>query len=384
MFPFMQTDKGVTVFVDGRPVVFHASHSHYAELIQAIDDDDDGRVRELVDVRNTVTRMSFGRIQILENTVLVDDRPMTGRLIERILDLARRGSKAINGYVAFLDRLMDNPSKRAVDELYGFVEACDLPVTEDGHLLAYRFVGEDYMDSFSSTVLNKPAVSMTDAELELFSTPQVGGREGEVTIQVVNGQTVISCPRNAVDEDKNRTCSAGLHFCSYGYLPSYGVRTGYRVIVVKIDPADVVAIPADHQNQKGRTCRYTIVDEIEDWSDLQLPRYFSDESYEPDDFEDDEDMDWLDEEDEYVDDLLDDELPEFDDLGLYDEPVQGERYDVDEYASSTAQKLSAEDVREIRDLLSETDLTMTEIARQFGVHRRTIGRIRDGEIWRDV
>jgi len=71
---------------------------------------------------------------------------------------------------------------------------------------------------------------------------------------------VLEMPRNEVDADKDRTCSTGLHFCSYDYLKSFH---GERVVVLKINPKDVVSIPSDYNNSKGRTCRYEVVDEIE-------------------------------------------------------------------------------------------------------------------------
>jgi hypothetical protein len=37
-------------------------------------------------------------------------------------------------------------------------------------------------------------------------------------------------------------------------------------MIVKINPKDVVAIPADYNNTKGRTCKYEVVAEYkEDW-----------------------------------------------------------------------------------------------------------------------
>jgi hypothetical protein len=68
--------------------------------------------------------------------------------------------------------------------------------------------------------------------------------------------------RNQVDDDKDRTCSTGLHFCSQDYLPSFGSAQGNRVVIVKINPADVVSIPSDYNNAKGRACRYEVVGEI--------------------------------------------------------------------------------------------------------------------------
>ena len=126
---------------------------------------------------------------------------------------------------------MENPSLRAVEELYGFLEVCMLPITEDGHFLAYKKVRSDFKDIYSGTMDNSV------------------------------GQ-VLDMPRNSVDEDKDRTCSSGLHFCAKSYLSHFGSwnSSGNRVVVVKINPRDVVAIPSDYNNAKGRTCRYEVVD----------------------------------------------------------------------------------------------------------------------------
>jgi hypothetical protein len=128
-----------------------------------------------------------------------------------------------------MENLMLNPSKRAVTELYGFLEKNSLPITPDGHFLAYKKVRFDYKDCHSGTMDNS-----------------VG--------------TVVEMERNAVDDDKDRTCSTGLHFCSQGYLNHFG---GERIVIVKINPRDVVSIPSDYNDSKGRACRYEVVDEID-------------------------------------------------------------------------------------------------------------------------
>ncbi|UQJ95396.1 rIIB protein [Klebsiella phage CPRSB] len=71
----------------------------------------------------------------------------------------------------------------------------------------------------------------------------------------------VSMPRNMVDEDKTRTCSTGLHVAAKSYLPHYGGGVG-RVIQVKVDPADVVAIPVDYNNAKMRVCRYKVMIDV--------------------------------------------------------------------------------------------------------------------------
>jgi hypothetical protein len=52
-----------------------------------------------------------------------------------------------------------------------------------------------------------------------------------------------------------------LHVCSQSYLGHFG---GDRVIVCKINPKDVVSVPADYNNAKMRVCRYEVVSELKD------------------------------------------------------------------------------------------------------------------------
>jgi hypothetical protein len=65
--------------------------------------------------------------------------------------------------------------------------------------------------------------------------------------------------RNKVDDNQNNTCSQGLHFCSEGYLKHFG---GARTVIVKINPRDVVSIPNDYNQTKGRACRYEVIGEV--------------------------------------------------------------------------------------------------------------------------
>jgi hypothetical protein len=127
-----------------------------------------------------------------------------------------------------MENLMANPSYRAVNELYGFLEKNNLPITSDGHFLAYKKVREDYKDCHSGTFDNS-----------------VG--------------KVVEMERNQVNDNKEQTCSAGLHFCSEGYLRHFG---GERVMILKINPRDVVSIPTDYNDSKGRCCRYEVIGEV--------------------------------------------------------------------------------------------------------------------------
>jgi hypothetical protein len=65
------------------------------------------------------------------------------------------------------------------------------------------------------------------------------------------------------DTDREHHCSAGLHFCSKGYLQHY---PGQTTIIVKVNPKDVVSIPTDYQFMKGRCRKYMTVGILENRS----------------------------------------------------------------------------------------------------------------------
>jgi hypothetical protein len=70
---------------------------------------------------------------------------------------------------------------------------------------------------------------------------------------------ILEMERNQVDDNKDQTCSTGLHFCGMSYLSCFG---GERTVIVKINPRDVVSIPSDYNEAKGRACRYEVVGEL--------------------------------------------------------------------------------------------------------------------------
>jgi hypothetical protein len=87
-------------------------------------------------------------------------------------------------------------------------------------------------------------------------------------------------PRNEVDDNRSNLCSDGLHFCSFSYLGHFGSGAGNRVLIVKVDPADVVSIPADYNDAKARACRMEVIGEIEEQKDVlaKTPVYKKTES----------------------------------------------------------------------------------------------------------
>lgn len=234
MITHIITDRSLTVVgPDLQPRTVASNHPSYEKVIEAINDNNEAEVYRLMNLPNAIVQMTQGEVTVADNVLYLRGRRMDTYLTRRILRFFEEGKGTLaQPLMAFLERVDQNPSRRAVQGLYEWCEKGGLPITSDGFILAWKIVRDDYLDV----------------------------RTGEFDNSIGN---VVEMPRNEVDEDPDRTCSHGLHFCSTEYLPSYG---GYsndrRVMVVKIDPADVVAFPRDYNTSKGRTWRYEVIGEV--------------------------------------------------------------------------------------------------------------------------
>ena len=255
--PYIIQGSNITVVIGTTPHTVSKSHIAYNKLLNAIKANDWDTVQDIIEPKQVVLNFGQGNVSIEGDKIFWKGREMHNALTKRMVAMIQEDFP-VEPLVTFMENLMQNPSKRAVNELYGFLEKNTLPITPDGCFLAYKKVRGDYLDCHSGTVLNKPAVYLTDEDKAKIA--EAAGKRNEVEVEVVDGVTVVSMERNMVDDDQNRTCSVGLHFCSKDYLNHFG---GERIIVLKINPRDVVSIPNDYNDSKGRACRYEIVDEID-------------------------------------------------------------------------------------------------------------------------
>lgn len=248
------TDASVMVLdtTDGEQVKFFADDGRYQVAVDLIKEGRYGDVFDL-DTKHVIT--SFFEIDQDDDqgdvTVTIEDGvgyvyihkfemkvELHQAITARVIKMSEQGFDP-QPMINFISNLYSNPSKIAVDELFLFIEQSELPITEDGCFIAYKIVRNDYLDIYTGTMDNS-----------------VGN--------------VLAMPRNMVDDNRNNTCSQGLHFCSRNYLRHYGSgsRSADRCLLVKINPMDVVSIPSDYNNAKGRTWTYEVVGEVEgNWRD---------------------------------------------------------------------------------------------------------------------
>lgn len=244
---FIATKNGVNLVLKGKPHSISSEDERYPIVIDMIKKGADENTidaylqEELRRIQDAISVLD-GDVRINSGVITFKNAPLHNALTDQMLRMLDEGFDLVP-MAKFLNNLMQNPSKRAVDELYGFLQKGQLPITPDGYFLAYKAVRADYKDIHSGTFDNS-----------------IGQKP--------------SMPRNSVDDNKDRTCSEGLHFCSVEYLKSFAQRDGH-VMILKINPRDVVSIPADYHDTKGRCSDYEVISEYDnfDFSSPDTPAF---------------------------------------------------------------------------------------------------------------
>jgi hypothetical protein len=139
--------------------------------------------------------------------------------------------------------------------LLNFLKHNFLPITREGHFLAYKSVTSDYKDHHTGTFDNHPG-----------------------TVNVMG--------RTSVMFDPDVACAKGWHVGTYEFARTFG-GAGSHIMVCDVDPFDVVSVPNDANKQKLRTARYRVVAEHDapltglriysaDGEDLDIVTYMAD------------------------------------------------------------------------------------------------------------
>jgi hypothetical protein len=224
------TKNSVTVFHAGRSKTVYQQDPQYAAVYkQAVS----AEYQEAMDAADMETAVNShfdnqgGDYHVENGVVYFRGTKLRSELNDRVVNMVAQNHD-MSVMTNFLAKLVKNPSSRVQEQLYSFLQANDLPMMEDGRVMMFKRIKNDWTDCWSGTINNS-----------------IGN--------------VISVERHEVDDDPSRTCSHGLHVCSIEYLAHFG---GERLIGVAVDPADVVAIPYDYNNSKVRVCKYEVINEL--------------------------------------------------------------------------------------------------------------------------
>ncbi len=220
----------ISITLNNKPYTIYKGDARFDNILSIIKRKEWEMLEAAFDTAKTVAKLTDGNICIYEDTVTYKNQPTHNAVASKILEFMK-GGYPFQPLVKFLDKLMENPSKNSVDFLYQWIEMYKLPITEDGDFLGYKAVRADFKDKHSGTVDNSLG-------------------------------KIIEMPRNQVSDDRSVACGLGYHL---GSLTSYVYAFADEmdnIIIVKVNPRDVVSLPADASQSKMRVCRYEVIEVV--------------------------------------------------------------------------------------------------------------------------
>ena len=233
------TNGTLTAIIDGGAEIRTARSDHpkWAEILEAYKANNEDQLAKLLSLKAVVEEFSYGNLTVSSAGVLYRGKPLHTLDAQRIMAFLRDGIP-YERYAKFMARKMKNPSARAVNEMYKFLENKYMPLTPQGTFIAYKGVRRNY---FSVTGNTKTVVLQGEVDAEGHILNRVGD--------------TIEIERSSCDDDYTNCCSFGLHAGSLEYATGFGDI----VILVEIDPADVVSVPEEGKAHKLRCCKYKVV-----------------------------------------------------------------------------------------------------------------------------
>ncbi len=261
------TDSNITVNYDGQTHIVSREDKLADRLIDAMKNNKLDEIPNLVSVSKRVESFSRGNFVVKDGQVFVNGVAAPTVLANKIIKFSNEGLP-YQPLVKFAENLQKNPSFRAVNELFGFLEKNDHAITETGCFVAYKRVREDFMDIYTGTFDNSPG-------------------------------NVVEMPRNMVDDNPDNVCSNGLHASNWYYCHDVYSHAENDVIVeVEINPADVISVPRDYNSAKLRCCKYKVLGAVDQENSSESSLRITDQNRFDEIVNDDEDKDECEEDEE--------------------------------------------------------------------------------------
>lgn len=165
------------------------------------------------------------QVTVGEDKIIVPDiENLTGHIKQAVKD----NSPSVANFLKRLAPVLAS-RKHSGEDLMKFIKLSEMPLTNDGRIIAYKRVN---VGSEKGTFVD-------------VHTGKVKQRIGtRVTMKV-----------DLVDSSRHNSCSTGLHVANLGYMRGF---SGSNTLIVLVNPEDFIAVPKG-EDTKARVCAYEVI-----------------------------------------------------------------------------------------------------------------------------
>lgn len=230
--PHAIDEHNITLIHDNESHVIPRSAINYNEIKEALNNQDYQKAIDALDTKSALETLSEGLVSCNGESVIYKGEPVHNTASDKLLKLMADGYTNIKPWLKFIQKLMQNPSHNSREQSYKFIEHRGMPLTEEGNIIGYKGVTDQYKDKWSGKFDNS-----------------VG--------------SILSMDRGNVDDNINHGCSQGFHVGSHEYADSWAGNEG-KLMLVEFSPEDIVSVPHDCQYAKLRVSKYKVIAECHD------------------------------------------------------------------------------------------------------------------------
>jgi hypothetical protein len=236
--------EAIILFINGKNCRIEKTDKKYPKILQVFQLPEEQQEPEVEAILNSVVKAEevikkTEGFDIQGDEIFYKDEKLPKAFTDKVLSIIADGLPLEN-FERFWENLEKNPSSASVEELIDFLSVKELPLTEDGHFIAYKGVDNNYY-SIHGNLSTKVISGTVDNNGKIYNGV------GEV----------VEVRRRDVCDDRDVGCGPGVHLGSHQYASSWG----QRMVICKVNPADVVSVPKDCSYSKCRVSKYEVVGE---------------------------------------------------------------------------------------------------------------------------
>lgn len=227
----------IVLVLDGETI--NLQEKQHPELFAKVDkmvkaNDISALEAQFASIKKRVENYTKGVFTVVNGKVMLkgNNVPMPKAIVKKLLELEKGGDDFMP-LLRFWRKLKENPSTNSREQLYSFMMANKMSITEQGDIV------------FEKGVKRKHG-GLPDQLVDVYT--------GRVDHSI---GMIVEMPRNKVNDDPQQTCSHGIHCAPPEYVRDF---YGSGVIIECIvNPKDVVSVPVDYNNRKVRVCRLQVM-----------------------------------------------------------------------------------------------------------------------------
>jgi len=227
----MNGNSQISLFINGDIKTITPEHQQFNKIKSALENKKFAEVRKLIDIKKKIEMFVGDNFKIVGDNLYYENKKLEGVLANKIIDLVldeETENKTIYPFLKFLMKVSKNPDQEAVKDLYLFLQKGRIPITRSGNIITYKKIDKNWKDCYTGTIDNS-----------------IG--------------SIIKMDRKDCDNNRNVTCSTGLHVANYSYMKNFG---GNIVVLCEVNPKNVVSVPVDYNSAKMRCCEYKVIKEV--------------------------------------------------------------------------------------------------------------------------